>query len=112
MKAKNIVHKYTEEIVCPFCGSVQRDSWEFSDEGAYECDCGRSFSYQRIVTVEYTTMCLETEHCWEILDQYGERPIGTKPHTYVECKDCGETRWIESNELAELNDKAEQTTKD
>ena len=53
-------HTLTEEIVCPFCGMRYPDSWELSDNmgeiGELQCDaCGKSFTAQRITTIEYTT---------------------------------------------------------
>lgn len=51
-----IEHTYTTDIVCPNCGRVERDSWEFDDSGDHECSvCYKSFSYERIITTEYST---------------------------------------------------------
>jgi transcription elongation factor Elf1 len=51
-----IDHEYTKEIVCPYCGNEETDSWEFSDDGIHECSvCDNEFSYERILTVEYST---------------------------------------------------------
>jgi len=51
-----IDHKYTDNIICPWCGHKDRDSWESDDNGEEECgDCGKEFTYERIVTVEYCT---------------------------------------------------------
>lgn len=46
---------YTDDIVCPYCGHTEGDSWECSDEeDEHECvNCGSIFSYQREVTVNY-----------------------------------------------------------
>lgn len=68
---KHIDHEYTNEIVCPHCGEVFRDSWEFDDEGIYECwECHKPFSWVRTVTVEYST----------------------EKETYRKCQRCGEDR--------------------
>jgi hypothetical protein len=50
-------HSYTDEIVCPYCGSEQGDSWELSDDsGDLECgNCDKEFTYERDITVNYTT---------------------------------------------------------
>lgn len=46
----------TEEIVCPYCGHIQSDSWEYADEDdCVECDeCEKEFGYtsetQRLFT--------------------------------------------------------------
>jgi hypothetical protein len=54
---KKIDHKYTSNIVCPYCGYEYTDSWEFEDDcDDYECaDCEKVFTYERHVTVEYCT---------------------------------------------------------
>lgn len=47
---------YKKNIVCPYCGYVDRDSFERSDEDTVECyRCGGTIHYQRIVTIEYVT---------------------------------------------------------
>ena len=47
----------THEMVCPYCGEEQSDSWEYSrDDGTVECgSCSRQFRYTRNVSVDYTT---------------------------------------------------------
>ena len=54
---KEIEHKYTDEIVCPFCGYEHGDSWERrDDEGIIECDgCKKPFLFSRDVSVSYST---------------------------------------------------------
>ena len=58
---KNLPNPFTyhPELVCPYCGYEHSDAWELSaDDGDYECgnqDCGKTFRYSRMVTVEYTT---------------------------------------------------------
>lgn len=43
-----IDHEQTQEIVCPYCGYVFTDSYEYDDEGTAECEnCDRRFSYER-----------------------------------------------------------------
>lgn len=47
--------QFTPEIVCPHCGYVHSDSWEWS-EGESECgDCGQKFEVVRHVDVTYST---------------------------------------------------------
>jgi len=57
----DIDHKYTDEVVCPWCGNNFTDSLEFSDEGEIECDCGKSFDYTRNYTIDYSTTRAECE---------------------------------------------------
>ena len=54
--------------VCPHCGCVHRDAWEWSfgpcGDGSMEhdCDrCGESFIVERVVTVEYNTKAKEAD---------------------------------------------------
>ena len=52
-----IDHEYTDEVVCPWCGYVHIDSWEWEDDdgedSCYKCD--KVFTYTRHFTVEYST---------------------------------------------------------
>ena len=53
---KEIDCKYTDEIVCPYCGCEFSESYEFGDSGECECDeCGKEFEYYRHVEVTYCT---------------------------------------------------------
>jgi len=56
-KVDDVDHKYTVEIVCPWCGYEHGDSWERSeDDGTDNCDkCGKFFEWSRNITVDYTT---------------------------------------------------------
>lgn len=48
--------EFEPNIICPYCGNIDQDSFERSDEDTTECQvCGGTIHYQRIVTVEYTT---------------------------------------------------------
>lgn len=50
------VSGYEKNIVCPYCGNVDRDSFERSDEDTVECQrFVGTIHYQRIVTIEYVT---------------------------------------------------------
>lgn len=52
----NIDHEYTSQIISPYCGWEDRDSWEAGDSGDMECDrCGKKFHLERDVTVTYST---------------------------------------------------------
>jgi len=76
----NIDHEYTKEIVCPYCGNEQSDSWEFSDDGEIECGmCEETFTYERIVTVEYSTAKSECkEHNYILRKDLPKLLIDTK----------------------------------
>lgn len=47
--------EYSSDFTCPYCGSVDDDAWELSDdEGETHCgSCGSEMKYERVVTVEY-----------------------------------------------------------
>jgi len=55
-----IDHDFTRNIVCPYCGHVDRDSWEWNngEEGDGEAECGeceKSYGVSRHVMVKYST---------------------------------------------------------
>jgi hypothetical protein len=57
---EQINHDYTDEIVCPYCGHVDCDSWEFLDgnEGDSVSDCGKcgkTFHCSRHISITYST---------------------------------------------------------
>lgn len=47
----------TEELVCPWCGYSDPDSWELADaDDEYECpSCEKIFEYERNIEVTYTS---------------------------------------------------------
>ena len=46
---------YTSEIICPWCGYVHSDCFEW-DDGENEChDCGRKFDVTRNAEITYST---------------------------------------------------------
>jgi len=55
--------EYTDNAVCPFCGYVERDSWEIGDgEGETEHTCGRcdkAYGVSRHMQISYTTYRLK-----------------------------------------------------
>lgn len=67
-----IDHEYTGNIVCPYCGYEDKDSWEEQpgeeDLGLTECgNCEKYFYAKRHITIEYST----------------------EKATYGTCKHCG-----------------------
>ncbi len=54
---------FTSEIVCPWCGHEQLDSWEMEDsDDECECnECGKAFAYERDVEVTYSSYRVESE---------------------------------------------------
>jgi len=53
----DIKHEYTDEIVCPYCGYIITDSWDFDkDSGRLDCyECGKEFTYERDYDITYIT---------------------------------------------------------
>lgn len=57
---KKIDHRFTREIVCPYCGYVYTDSWEINS-GEEDLDdincahCDELFSCERNVIISYST---------------------------------------------------------
>jgi len=61
-----IDHTYTKNIVCPYCGKENKNSWEVAlgeeDMGIIDCGyCGEEFFASRIISIEYCTEKLEDE---------------------------------------------------
>ena len=54
----------TRNLVCPWCGYEDRDSWELSDsDDSYTCpECGEVFAYERNITVTYTSRKRELDY--------------------------------------------------
>ncbi len=52
-----IEHIDTMNVVCPYCGWVNTDSWELKyDRDTRECPtCEKTFEYERDVMVSYST---------------------------------------------------------
>ena len=52
---------FTDEIVCPWCGYEELDSWEapdHDDESVCE-ECGKVFAYEREIEVTYSSRRVE-----------------------------------------------------
>jgi transcription elongation factor Elf1 len=61
-----IEHEYTRNIVCPYCGYEDLDSWEVDsgeeDLGIIECGvCGKEFLASRVIDITYCTEKLNDE---------------------------------------------------
>lgn len=82
----------TDEVVCPYCGAVHGDSYEFGEGeriGEMDCEyCGREFIAERNITITYSS-----------------RPVGTKSYDNWEQGDVFEDgiteeeaeRWANEN---------------
>lgn len=45
----------TDAVVCPFCGEVLCDCWEYEGEELVVCDCGKTFRLEVDYSVTYST---------------------------------------------------------
>ena len=61
-----IDHEFTREIVCPYCGYVHSESYDFGSGGEEdsETECGRcerKFNWSRMISVSYSTSKIKEE---------------------------------------------------
>ena len=109
---KEAIHNYESDIICPHCGYVERNSWEYSEESdTIDCpECGEPFEYQRHVEVTYSTYlptCNTPEdHDWvlETARRSTENYVGGewvskpveehKPYLVFECSKCKEQNYV------------------
>lgn len=89
-------HDYTDEIVCPWCGHSNSDSWEVGD-GLQECEnCEKSFYVARNIVVTHSTQKVNygtCKHCGEE-DVPIENWHGIIVRYESLCPDCGAKEWI------------------
>lgn len=101
---EDIDHEYTREIVCPYCGYEDGDSWEEEhNDGEKECGrCSKNFFYERQVEVTYSTSkdceLNKEEHEYTADPVLGDNhtlgKVAEDGKTYVKCLKCEETRFI------------------
>lgn len=87
----SIDHSATSDIVCPWCGYEDRDSWEVDDSDE-DMECGRCekhFSMERDVSVTYSTYRFAEECQHENGYKIGSPPI------YFVCDSCGLSKNLE-----------------
>ncbi|MCK4997137.1 hypothetical protein KAS08_02440 [Candidatus Pacearchaeota archaeon] len=98
-------HEYTDEVVCPWCGCEYGDCWEwaeYSDE--MKCDeCGKEFSYEKDVTVKYST---SKKDCGEGRHEYVFYSEFLKYHEYEKAVEAEEDwEFIEIQKCSICDDK-------
>ena len=86
--------EYTAELVCPYCGEEQSDSWEVSstDEecGSATCQhCNEEFDYSVNKSVDYSTTCSDGKHEY-VRDNYHIDDCWI-------CKRCGDMQFERHN---------------
>ena len=69
--------------VCPYCDHQESDSWELTEDGGtIECGaCSRPYTYERVVTIEYSTHPIMGPHQqdelwqrWELEHEKDSKP--------------------------------------
>lgn len=65
----------TEEVVCPFCGYVHQDSWEFDFDcnnlKDVVCDnCSSKFEVYKEIAITYTSCPKDSTGYWEEGDAF------------------------------------------
>lgn len=60
--------EYTDNVICPYCGYEEKDSWELADESEdHECEqCGAIFGYTRDITDEYNSSPVKPPQIFKI----------------------------------------------
>ena len=68
---EEIDHEYTGNIICPYCGAEDGDSWECAPNeeglGYIECPvCFKTFTGTRNISVDYTTWKIDWFEEWAL----------------------------------------------
>ena len=95
MEYCDIDHEYTDNLICPYCGNEDRDSWEQPEGeelGLIECgECYKKFYGTRHIEVTYSTekaVYGTCKHCNEpmvVIEDY-HSSIGSYENL---CTSCG-----------------------
>ncbi|SRR3972149_1020349 len=58
-------HKHTNQIICPYCGHEDDESWNLEEEGETQktCEsCEKEFNVEKEVSITYSTSRIECEN--------------------------------------------------
>lgn len=96
---------WRSDIICPYCGEEQMDSWEIlghettsGDVEKWECGhCHRDFDVTIHLDPEYSSHCAEDEH--DLVTEEGKSE--NKGRRYVLCENCDYSAFIDERELAD-----------
>lgn len=86
-KGSGFETRYTDALVCPYCGHEDSDSWELSESDAnHQCgSCEKFFTYETHITREFISSradCLNGGmHRWG-------KPLDFETYLYKHCQDC------------------------
>lgn len=86
-KGAGIDCRYTSDLVCPYCGAEDSDSWELSESDSnHQCgSCEKFFTYETDTTRTFIAAradCLNGgEHTWG-------KPLDFESYFYKRCQSC------------------------
>jgi transcription elongation factor Elf1 len=90
----------TDEMVCPYCGHEQSESYEYlgdnKTQGTADCgECGKRMKWTAEYSVTYSTeqcKCLNGTPC-----EFKRIPHNSKEGEwdYLSCKECGQYKFID-----------------
>lgn len=86
-----IDHRYTDQLICPYCGYEFTESWELGEDGEVDCDCGKRFSFYSETRVNYWSdrdcSLNKEEHDWKFEREVSEGNM-------EKCSRCDQIRFI------------------
>lgn len=89
-------HKYTEDIICPYCGYKDIDTLEIDEKNReIKCpDCGNFFAWCKHISVQYLTykVCNKNNHDHEWSEWKDHSTLGYK---FRVCEGCNEIEKIQ-----------------
>ncbi len=94
--------RWTDDVVCPWCGYKETDSFELNSDSHFSCgSCGKISELSVDMSVTYTTTkvpCLNdpTLHQWKTNTWYEPHVRGDK--TYSTCTRCNTREWINTTQ--------------
>ena len=92
MSEKEIHCDNTDDVVCPYCGHEDSDTWEMSESGSSTCgSCEKEFMFDTEQSRTFSTWkadCLNgASHAWKAI------PNPSYPNA-KRCKDCDKHDWL------------------
>jgi transposase len=88
---KKLEYKYTDNVVCPYCGYVHEDSWEYGQDGGnMECsECGKTFDWECHIQVSYSTSRKKCAECKPVVREgHSVYIYEDKNWTVYQCPEC------------------------
>ena len=86
-KGTGINHRYTDDLVCPYCGWIDLDSWERS-EAADSTQCGECEKHFRYETETTRTFTSEKVDCLNGGEHNMNKPWDYGDYLFTRCNYC------------------------